>query len=376
MWECKYGKEPADLKLLAIQFYRKIWILLVAALLGAVLFGTGYFIRYVVLAPEPTYEAHAMLYVDFVNGTDGKPMYYTFNTAGWSGFVKTDEILDRAVAYLQADEAAVSLSPAIDKAEMRESVEASVDADYRVVDLTITNTDPERAVIISHAIENGFLDFGNTMQEIEQIRIMTSADKADRIIVDTHTYLAIIWGAIIASVIVLLTMAIQAILDDSIYVPVTFERRYGIPMLGVIMASRKPEDQNSTEDSFQKARYEEIKANLEHLCIDGKMALLTVSADIPCVKEAEDTKYATLLQIARLPKIANLLQYPEEIKQLTQYEAVILEVPSGRHNGKLIEYTIAQAEKFNCKIKAAILTDADGKLLKTYYFGSEFRKGK
>ncbi len=376
MWECKYGKEPADLKLLAIQFYRKIWILLVAALLGAVLFGTGYFIRYVVLAPEPTYEAHAMLYVDFVNGTDGKPMYYTFNTAGWSGFVKTDEILDRAVAYLQADEAAVSLSPAIDKAEMRESVEASVDADYRVVDLTITNTDPERAVIISHAIENGFLDFGNTMQEIEQIRIMTSADKADRIIVDTYTYRAIIWGAVIASVIVLLAMAIQTILDDSIYVPITFERRYGIPMLGVIMAFRRPANQNSTEDSFQKARYEEIKANLEHLCIDGKVALLTVDKDMAGVKEHRDTENAALLQIARLPKIANLLQYPEEIKKLTQYEAVILEVPSGRHNGKLIEYTIAQAEKFNCKIKAAILTDADGKLLKTYYFGSEFRKGK
>lgn len=376
MWECKYGKEPADLKLLAIQFYRKIWILLVSALLGAVLFGTGYFIRYVVLAPEPSYETHAMLYVDFVESDEGGPKYYAFNTAGWSGFVKTDEILDRAVAYVQEDAEAAALATPIDKAEMRESVSASEDADYRVVDLTVTNADPERAVMISHAVEKGFLDFGKGMREIEQIRIMTTADKADRIMVDTHTYRAIVWGAIIASVIVLLIMAIQAILDDSIYVPVTFERRYGIPMLGVIMASRKPANLNDTEDSFQKARNEEIKVNLEHLCIEEKMAVLTVSTDMAGEIEHKDTENAALLQIARLPKIANLLQYPEEIKKLMQYEAVILEVPAGRHNGKLIEYTIAQAEKTNCKVKAAILTNADEKLLKMYYFGSEFRKGK
>ncbi len=76
-----------------------------------------------------------------------------------------------------------------------------------------------------------------------------------------------------------------------------------------------------------------------------------------------------------IPRIGNLLQYPEEVEKLMQYEAVILEIPAGRHNGKIIEYTIAQAEKYNCKLEGAILTGADEKLLKTYYFGTGFRKG-
>ncbi len=376
MWESKYGKEPADLKLLAIQFYRKSWIVFVSALLGGILFGTGYFIRNVVLAPEPSYEAHAMLYVDFVESDEGGPKYYAFNTGGWSGFVKTDEILDRAIAYLQKDENAAALTNPIDKEEMRESVKASVDADYRVVDLIVTNADPERAVMISHAIEKGFLDFGEAMKEIEQIRIMTTADKADRIMIDTDTYRAIIWGAIITSVIVMLIMAIQTILDDSIYVPITFERRYGIPMLGATMASRRPADLKGMEDSFQKARNAEINTNYEYLCTEEKMAVLTVSTDMADMKEYKDIENAALLQIAGLPKVMNLLQHPEEIKKLTQYEGVIMEVPAGRHNGRIIEYTIAQTEKFDCKVKAAILIHADEKLLKTYYFGSNFSKGK
>lgn len=374
MWECKYGKEPADLKLLAIQFYRKIWIVLLSAFLGAIFSGTGYMIRNVVFAPEPSYEAQALLYVDFVESNEGGPKYYTFNTAGWSGFVKTDDMLDRAVAYLQKDQTAASFDRPIEKSEMRDGITASVDADYRVVELTVTNTNPERAVIISHAIEKGFLDFGKEMKEIEQIRIMTTADHADRIIVDTHTYRAFFWGAILASILVVLLLAMQTILDDSIYVPITFERRYGIPMLGAILTPKRPEERSRGEDSFQIARKEEIITNFQYLCKDERLALLTVDADKK-ERKTENTEDIVLDQFVKLPKINNLLRHPEEMKKLMEYEAVILEIPAGKHNGAIIEYTIAQAEKFNCKVIAGILKDADEGLLKTYYFGRLFRKG-
>ena len=104
MWESKYGNEPADLKLLVIRFSGKIWMLLLAMVIGAAVCGTGYFVQHVVLAPAPEYVAHSMMYVDFVRGDGKEPKYYTFNTAGWSGFVKTDEILDTAMNIFCLDD--------------------------------------------------------------------------------------------------------------------------------------------------------------------------------------------------------------------------------------------------------------------------------
>lgn len=336
MWECKYGTEPADLKLLAIRFSKKIWMVLVAALIGAVTCGTAYFLIHVVLAPEPEYVANSMLYVDFVQGEGEAPKYYTFNTAGWSGFVKTDEILDKAMSYmsdeiqqadyLKTDEKAAMISTPIDKEEMRASVDANVDADYRVIDLLVTNTNPDRAVVIAHSVEKAFEDFAGEMREIEKIRVMTSAVTAKQILVDTATYRAVIWGAILAAVFVLFVMLIHVILDDSIYVPITFERRYGIPMLGNDL--------------------EEIKRNTALLCANGeKVTHITIGKGL----------------------IGNA-----ELAHVKPGDSVILDIAAGAHNGKIIEHAISQLQKLDCRIVAAMLINADEKLLKAYYFYENF----
>lgn len=336
MWESKYGNEPADLKLLVLRFSRKIWIFLLAVIAGSTVTGALYFVQHVVLAPAPEYVAHSMMYVDFVRGEGREPKYYTFNTAGWSGFVKTDEILDKAVEQLKTNEEAQKLEMPISKEEMRACVDASVDADYRVVDLLVTSTDPERAVIIAHAVEAAFPVFGDSMQEIEQVRVMTSADTATRVWVDTATYRAFIWGGILAGVIVFLVLLVRLILDEAVYVPETLRRRYGFPVLGVAF------DKEST-DTFAMKQQEQLKQNIAYFCKEDSYYRLAVG------------------------QRENILQHPEEMSKIKDATGVVLEIPAGVQNGKIVEETIGQLQQHDIKIYGMVLVQTKERLLKAYY---------
>ncbi|MDD2970564.1 MAG: hypothetical protein PHE02_00335 [Lachnospiraceae bacterium] len=340
MWESKSQNEPADLKLLAIRFFRKIWILLLAIVTGAVVCGTGYYVKHVLLAPAPEYVAHSMMYVDFVRGEGQEPKYYTFNTAGWSGFVKTDEILDKAMEVLGKDPVAQQFSTVITKEEMRASVDASVDADYRVVDLLVTNTDPHRAVVIAHAVEQAFPVFGDSMQEIQQIRVLTSADTAKRVWVDTATWRAVIWGGILGGLLVFFILLIRVTLDDSVYVPETLRRRYGYPVLGVMLAS---DNRKNAGNQFREQLQRQLEENRAYFCGD-----------------------APYLEI-KTGKAENIFTNPELLSQLNAYEGAVLIVPSGAQNGKLLEETMGQVEQRGKQILGMILTEGDEHLLKAYY---------
>lgn len=345
----KYGKECADLKLLAIRFIRKSWILLAAVLIGGAVFGIGYFMKTVILAPVPEYETYSMLFADFVEAEDGKPKYYTFNTAGWAGFVKTDEILDKAVPHMKTF---------VSKEELRNSVSASMDSDYRVVELIVSNPNPELALSIAHAMEQAFVEFASDMKEIDQIRIMTSADKAERVYITVHTYRVVLWGAVLAAVSVLFVMLLKEVLDDAIYVPIIFERRYQIPMLGAV---------TGTEESTAA----EITANLKYLRkTASKIALVGIDA---VTAETEKTLIlaATGEETVQMTVFPALLQNIGQVEEIRKFDGVILDIPAGKQNGKLIEKTLSLLAKQDCNVIAAVLSNADASLLKSYYFGNK-----
>lgn len=365
MWECKNGREQMDLKLAAIRFFRKIWVLAAAMAAGGLILGFGYFVKHVVLAPVPEYQAFSMLYVDFVEGSDGKPMYYTYNDAGWAGFVKTDVILDMAMGHMP--------SP-VPKEELRESVSADIAADYRFVELTVTNDKPDTAVAIAHAMEKAFMDFAGDMQEIEQIRIMTSADSAKRVLVDSYTYRAVIWGAILAGTLVLLSMAFYLCLDDSIYVPAAFEQRYGIPMLG-LMSDKLLEEyalKGSREKAKQTAEWKEFQLNLEYVREKNGAGGL---GDYGIMgTERRDSRTEQLAGAFGLIALPSVIYQPEASQQARACQGILLNIQAGTHNGKRIEKVIGQLQKNDCNIVGAILSHADNTLLSLYYFGNKAGK--
>ena len=51
--EASYAKEPFDLRLLLLRLGRNLWKILALTILGTVLFGGGYYVKKVLLQPDP-----------------------------------------------------------------------------------------------------------------------------------------------------------------------------------------------------------------------------------------------------------------------------------------------------------------------------------
>lgn len=364
MWEFQYGQEAYDRKLNAILFLKKGWMILLAAILGAILFGSVYFIRFVLFAPKPEYKTQSMLYVDFVEGEDG-PQYYTFNAAGWSGFVKTDIILDYALSY-RAEMG--KESTLFSKEELRESVSAGTDADYRIVDLYVTNKDPAIALEMAEAMEQAFILFAGDMRECEQIRVMTKAVKADRILAKDETVRVTIWGAILFGSLSFMGLMITIALDDSIYLPDQFEKRYGIPVLGALLAPRNRLEEEDREIDLENETLLGLKQSLADI---EKIGFVTIDGKGRKVEE-EGRHLKMLLQQMELEitdvMIKNIIRHAEYSTEFQAEQVAILVIPCGQRNGKRIEKAIHMLQKQDVKIAGTILLEVEETLLHRYYF--------
>jgi len=356
MLECNYGHEIYDRKLNAILFLRKLWLIIVAAGIGALLAGSVYYIKFILFAPEPEYRTYSMLYVDFVEGEDG-PQYYTFNAAGWAGFVKTDVILDYALAYREEAGEEVNL---FTKEELRQSVSAGTDADYRIVDLYVTHKDPAIALEMAQAMEQGFVKFADDMRECEQIRVMTKAVSADRILIDDNTPRVVFWGAMIAGALVWMSIAIALRLDDSVYFKDQFEKRYKIAVTGSIMKHKKnktpyPDIEFFDFDCFA-SRPEIVFAVGE----GNKTELEQTENNLESLFELHGVEHSFI-------KVINIVKSPESLETLNETEVFLL-IPCGARNGRRIEKMIHQVHRNQIKIAGVVLTDVDAILLHQYYF--------
>ena len=63
--EASYGKEPFDLRLEVLYLCRNLWKILAVTVLGTVLFGGGYYVKNVLLQPDPGYAASSTYKVEY-----------------------------------------------------------------------------------------------------------------------------------------------------------------------------------------------------------------------------------------------------------------------------------------------------------------------
>ena len=100
MWECNYGSEPIDLKLLVLRLLKNIWIPILAAVLGVLLVGGPYFLKHVTFGPAKEYEAVTDFYMDYALQPDGTEYTY-FNQTTWTQLITDDVFTDGILHYLK-----------------------------------------------------------------------------------------------------------------------------------------------------------------------------------------------------------------------------------------------------------------------------------
>ncbi|NLL79430.1 MAG: hypothetical protein GX234_06530 [Clostridiales bacterium] len=344
----EWMQEGMDFRLTFLLLVRKIGYIIVAGILCSALAGGIYLVRHVVYAPAREYEAVSRYYIDFTVDENGDRAYDYYNAATWNDVAASDPILDYTMSLLPEG---------YDKETVKNAVFCEQPSDYRIITTTVTTHDPEQTGAIQKATEESILHFGNEMEEFEKISVIMSSE-TELVAVDLHTFKVFVLGGIAGILLMTVILIFRMILDTSIYVESTFERRYGYPVLGVVFA-RKNKKREMAGKEIQNLALKECRENLSYL--GGGEQIVVPLWD----KETEHVAKAAGKFGCK--SSAGILEHPENCAKLREADGVILAVKSGRDCGKQLDKAISLLLKQGCKITGAILYDVNGRLYETYY---------
>lgn len=329
MGEWPYAKEPFDTKLFVLLFVKKIGLIIIAALVGGLLIGGGYYLKKVTFGGPVQYDITTTYYIDYAHQSEETGELYDYvNAATWKSWVVSDWFIDRAWQYaLAAGFDAEKYQ--IQKDDLRGYFKADLPSDLRIPTSTVTTPYEEATRVLNQALQKTFAAFEEDHDEMTAIKIIdeTPLAEADR---DVRLWNAIALGCALGAFATAFLVACTIIWDDTIVLPETFTYRYGIPMAGC-----RGKDDNDWDDA--------TKAKLQYLLRGKEPLVLTVES-----------------------------LTGQDGEELRKAEAILLQVAAGKDHGKAIEHVLHELQVQDCKINAALLTEADKKLIQIYRFG---RKG-
>ncbi|MCH4190991.1 MAG: hypothetical protein LKF52_01700 [Butyrivibrio sp.] len=370
--ENEHRSEILNLRSFYLRLIRRIWLIPAALLAGAVIGGAIYFLATVTFGPERSYSAQSKLYLNFAYDESGK-VYDYYNGYTWNLLMSTDDILNQTMKNLAAqgipelqgtDVGSGSLS-GVTRAEVIASTDAEIPSDSRVMVLTITSHDQKLAQAILKATDDSLVSFGTSHSEFEGIDVRSTSDAALVTYTD-RTTAAVITGAVLAGISMIMVLLLLDCLDDAVYVPEDCERRYHLPVLGMLAAEGR-----QLPERFRN----ELIAAFEHT-ISGqhKVALISVSggknegaADKACQILHEMIRSDFDFQKTDVEALQTPGTSLESYRRLQETDGVILLLKAGEHAGTMAEHMISQLHKHDCPILGIILTETDPGFMKRYY---------
>ena len=348
MWKCSFAEEPVDLKLLCLRMMRKAGIILAATIVGALVLGGIFCLKETVFSPDEAYQVVGETYIDYIPEEGYGISRVHISDGAWGALAKSDVFVEAIMAELSAQGYAVSAE------EIRNSIDASVVCDSYVVTTTVMTRDAGLAVAMSEALQNAIVDFCKDRQEIAESFVMTAPKEAQSKEWMPKTATAALVGAMLGLLVSVVGFWLSYVMDDSVYLPVTFEKRYGLPMFGELKS-------------------EELTANIKKFCKGcGKLAVAGVAADFAVEKVIEELDMAEIKFVSA--GVAEL--NGAWIAGLRETDGLVLAVASGRRDGRQIERVIDFLQKQEIVVKGAVLCDADEKLIARYYKPGLLAKSK
>lgn len=353
MWEGCYGKEPFDLRLTVLRFLRNFWKMLLLTLVGALIFGGGYYVKNIVFRPAVQYSTTTTFKVDYTVPPVESNDYY-INEMTWNTLVQSTEFVRAVQAHLLADSAAFvsagengldTLGKEVFSEEaLSKVISAKLPSDWAIP--TVTVVTPDRALTewitgaVELAMQTELVDF---LAEVKSIRVMTTPMEATEVEVDVRPGRAFALSAILSFFFAACLFVIKELGEDSIWLPSTLKRRYGLNICGTIYSR-------------------ELQENLSFLFKDmGKIGVCSVDDTV------DTTEVARALVGEKWIPLPGLQLCPEGVSLLRRMEGILLVVKAGSHAGKPLEYTLEYLSQQDCKVTAVLLWKADERLIDAYY---------
>lgn len=380
MFQGSYGKEPFDLRLTVLRLLGKIHILAGLTLLGTLLFGGGYYVKNVLLRGEALYEVTSAYRVEYDVAAEVEVGTVYINQTSWNTYLQASAFLDAVQAHLAqnntlSDGSCVSLSDE----ELGAALEAFLASDLRVPSTKVTTENPEKTVLIAKAVEAAMVEeFAEMVREIVSIQVIDGAEAAKEVIPDVRVGRAVALSAILSGFFVVLVFLLKETLDDSIYLPASIVKRYGVKCVGgmgvvntvqVASALKEKRENGASKTYFT----EELLQNLRYM-FGGeekrRVAICPASRDVNPAQVLAELKavYPEAVGQEWFVTPAPLL-CPEICEELRTADDILLVVNAGSNVGKNFERVLEFLAQQDCAVTAVLLTDVDEKMLKCYYFG-------
>lgn len=317
MHEIKYADAGMDIKKLILCLFGKIWVLIAASLLGAVLGGAIYGMARVVPESEREYQAVSKVYLDFAPDETGE-VYQAYNGYTWNDLMATEPILELTMKYLPEG---------YTREEVTAATKAEILSDVRLLTITITSHDLDRCNTILRATGQSLEERGDRAKEFKQIEVIRTTEAA-LVVADSRMMQAALVGMLLFVGIGALGMLLGYVLDDRIQVAGDLRQVTDAPFVGYAKA-----------EGILGVEYERTLAYLE-----TKLGMVDV---------------LTIVQGEAIT---------EECWQIMcGMDGVVLCVDYGKVHAVYLDYMIEQLKVRQCKLAGVAICNADGKFLRRYY---------
>ena len=325
----KYMEQGIDLKRFILALGRKLWLLPVAVLVGALLGGIGYKVITGITNGEPEYQASADYYItfnfdEFNYGAD----YY--NAYTWDGILRDDPIVDYALALLPKE---------ITKDMVKAAVTGEMLGDYRILTVHVRTESKEKSDLIAKAYEESLWNFGQEIELLTSVELW-SQEEAVLFEKNTRTANAAFLGALVMFLAALFTLMMYYLLEDAVYVEKDGRQRFGLPVYGLLTKQK---------DFLQQQMYED---NLSFLvgknCSNG------------AEKQEEESSRIEIWNGEQIPKSG-------DCEKLRNAEYLLVSIPWGRNNGRQAERVLSQLQMQGCEVKGLVITEAEDWFVNSYY---------
>lgn len=317
MREIRYADAGMDMKKLGLCFIRKIWLVFLAAIVGAALGGIIYTVSHIVPESERQYRAVSKVYLDFATDETGE-VYQAYNGYTWNDLIATDPILDVTMLNLSDD---------YTREEVVAATEAEILSDLRLLTITVTANDPDRCSAIIHAVGQSLTELGDTAKEFRQIDVIQATD-AGLVAADFRTVQAVLVGLVAAVILMLIGMMFYYVLDDRILVAGDLKQVTDVPFVGYAEAG----DRLNGEYESNLAYLREQTGNVEVLAVEQNDVITQ-----------------------------------DRWQKLCTADGVVVAVDYGKVHAVFLAYILEQLKLRECRVVGAAIYGADEKFLYRYY---------
>ena len=241
-----------DLRRFLLLSVRRLWMLLVGAVIGAVLFGGYRFLKEKVFAPAQIYRADTEFYINFTKGQEEDTQAY-FNDYTWNDVIDTDVIAGSAAAIVEG----------ADKEYIAAATFVPTLSDIRMFHVQVDDTDPAMANRIMNALELSIMVFPNYVDGMDSITVL-DREPAKAVVEMSTIFRWAAAGAIIGILAAILVLSYVYVMDDTIRIAEDIKTAGG-NCLGILFKGKQSERE---EESLKEALDREFGKTEEIRMID------------------------------------------------------------------------------------------------------------